>query len=537
MILEDRLVQLCEDIGSPFATSVANLLREKKWEALARLEVIPYDYTEADAYLLDASLAALFQKNVDLPTGVDRKLAAKTKWFESEAICYQTNRRFSNYRTGYYPDVSWRLVAFCDRVQNRIASILGRLPLDIQGRFGPGSVFEAAEKLGSSVRSLTAVDKTSCISGTRGAHELLSVPGLQDRITCPEKFGQERVVHTVRGSRWTSVPKNALLERSIALEPGLNVYLQLGVEVPLWDRLGALGIRKADAQSWHRYLAKHALTLGLATLDESMASDLWAAEAVRFLLAKAPLWLSLLESLRCSKMQVEGKWVHLEKFSSMGNGFTFPLQTILFYAITREVCGEDALVAVFGDDIICPRECAVDVMAALKWFGHKPNLKKSYHEGLFRESCGEDFFAGQPVRPHFVEHWPTEPLDWYSLSNGILRRAGHLRAFRGFALWCARQVPLRYRFGGPEELGDSVLHILKRRAVTRERHCIRQVRGLKRLTRRVNIDHFDSRDLLATVLLGAVSLSYSSRLSRTVAYAPTRGVSGWKAGWFTVLGA
>jgi hypothetical protein len=235
-------------------------------------------------------------------------------------------------------------------------------------------------------------------------------------------------------------------------------------------------------------------------------------------------------------MEVEGKWVLLEKFSSMGNGFTFPLQTILFYAITREVCGEDAIISVFGDDIICPQEKALDVMAALKWFGHKPNYQKSHHEGVFRESCGEDFFAGVAVRPHFVEQWPTEPLDWYSLSNGVLRRAGHLRAFRRFAVWCARQVPLAHRFGGPEELGDSVLHVLAHRGRFRLRDSIKTCKGLRHLPRRVDVCHFDSNDLLATVLLGAVSLSYSSMKGRSHAYAPTRGVSGWKSGWFTVFG-
>lgn len=533
-----RLQQLCADIGTPFAGKVGTLLSKRDWDSLATLEVNPHDYSSASpngvsAYAADVGLAALFVKNADLPTSFNRKKAALDRWWLSEKLCCATNARFGSYLTGYYPDVPPALLNFFDRVQKRVAAVLGPLPRTLRGVMGPGSVYEATDyEFGA--KSLTCADKTHSPAATAGLHELLQYPCFSDRYTDPCRFGVERDVTRVRGSRWSSAPKNAKTERAIAIEPGVNVYVQLGIETHLWDRLGRIGIYKATTQERHRHLAKQALSLGLATLDESMASDLWARNAVRFLLAKSPLWLSLLESTRCPLMLVEGKWVFLEKFSSMGNGWTFPLQTILFHSLVRELCGEDSIVSCFGDDIICPSVKAEEVMAALKFFGHRPNVEKSFWTGEFRESCGEDFFAGRAVRPHYLSSWPTDVPDWYALANGLRRRASS-RAHLAFAAWCVRRVPLQHRFGALEDhYGDSVL--LGRKPVTRTKNGLRQIRGLRYVGRVVHIDHFSGPSVLTAVLMGhSLTYRHTSNKSGPVGHLPTRGVSGWKSCWLTRL--
>lgn len=550
-VLKQRLLKLCADIGSPFASATASRLERNDWVGLASSGVEPQDYPEthfgAEQYHADAGLAALFSKNAALETGIDRKAASLSKWWDSERLCCHTNARFAQYLRGYYPGVDGRVVQFMHAVQRRIARILGPLPREIRGRLGPGSTFEAPDATFAQ-KSLTAADKVSVTAGTAAAIELTSYPCLQDRFTAPWLFEGDRLIRQVRGSRWSCAPKNALTDRSIALEPGLNVYYQLGIEERLWARLGDLGIYKATAQEVHRRLASLALQLGLATLDESMASDLWARNAVRFLLARAPLWLELLESTRCPVMRVGNQSVYLEKFSSMGNGWTFPLQTILFYALVREVVGEEGTVAVFGDDIICPVDRAEDVIAVLRWFGHKPNLAKSHYRGVFRESCGEDYFAGVPVRPHFLKTWPTDVPDWYRLANG-LRRRYRSRAFLAFAAWCVRQIPVGFRFGGPDSMnpregydplsgtwyqdkGDVVL--LGHRSVRRTRNWCHQIRGIKYVGREVDECHFSWQDVLTVTLMGS-SLVYrrSPKNGRPVSYLPTRGVSGWKTAWLT----
>jgi len=94
----------------------------------------------------------------------------------------------------------------------------------------------------------------------------------------------------------------------------------------------------------------------------------------------------------------------------MGNGFTFPIQTVIFASILRAVSrvflpGIQARshLAVFGDDLICSREIYRQVDRYLRLFGFRPNARKTFHEGGFRESCGTDWLYGQPVRPVFVK--------------------------------------------------------------------------------------------------------------------------------------
>jgi hypothetical protein len=90
----------------------------------------------------------------------------------------------------------------------------------------------------------------------------------------------------------------------------------------------------------------------------------------------------------------------------MGNGFTFPLQTLLFYSIclaSCEVSRAPEFVSVFGDDCLVPVEvvpCLTEFACDIGW---KMNSDKSYADGGFRESCGMDAYRGLGARPFFVE--------------------------------------------------------------------------------------------------------------------------------------
>jgi hypothetical protein len=104
----------------------------------------------------------------------------------------------------------------------------------------------------------------------------------------------------------------------------------------------------------------------------------------------------------------------LNKFATMGNAVTFPVESLVFLAISiaailtergeRVTLGAiKALagsVAVFGDDIIVPSDqSGAAVVEALESLGFKINVQKSFSEGNFRESCGVDAFRGQVVTP------------------------------------------------------------------------------------------------------------------------------------------
>jgi hypothetical protein len=240
------------------------------------------------------------------------------------------------------------------------------------------------------------------------------------------------------GNKVLFVPKTALIDRSIAVEPRMNVYAQLGLGAYLRLLLKTRAKLDLDTQNPNQDLAYEASLHGhLATVDLSMASDTIARELVRDLLPEG--WFNALDWCRSKQGFLDNSWFNYEKFSSMGNGYTFELESMIFYALTSSVCEHLGLVnhytRVFGDDIICPVEAVALLGEVLSYCGFRINQSKSYFSGVFRESCGADFFDGTNVRPHFCKEVPTDASSLYNLANGI-RRAS--RRF-GRGLYCDRK--------------------------------------------------------------------------------------------------
>jgi len=116
----------------------------------------------------------------------------------------------------------------------------------------------------------------------------------------------------------------------------------------------------------------------------------------------------------------------------MGNAFTFPLQTTIFACLVaaayrildikleRPDEHTDGNFAVFGDDIIVDHRAYGLVVRCLGILGFTVNREKSFNEGLFRESCGSDFFSGRNVRGVYVSRLLTDG-DVYSAINRLNR--------------------------------------------------------------------------------------------------------------------
>lgn len=254
------------------------------------------------------------------------------------------------------------------------------------------------------------------------------------------------------------------------MESSINIALQLAVGSHLKDLLKRRwGYDLRYGKESHMYAAQWASRTGShATIDLSSASDTVSYRLVELLLPRQ--WFELLDSLRAPATSVSGKRHYLQKFSSMGNGFTFELETLIFGAICRvvqrELGAEEDDTLVFGDDIIVPTRAARSVLALLRFFGFSPNERKTFLSGAFRESCGGDFFNGVPVRAAFIEELPDEPAKWISLANSLRRVAyadGGPASRRDFIrrawLRCLDNIPgdIR-RLRGPVHLEDIVIH-------------------------------------------------------------------------------
>lgn len=224
---------------------------------------------------------------------------------------------------------------------------------------------------------------------------------------------------TIRGSRLAFAPKNATVARCICTEPVLGIYYQLGFGAILEKLLlKNTGIRLDNQPSKNRELARlGSITGGYATIDLSSASDSMSTEMLRWALPRQ--WFYHLMELRSPYVSIGHEEVELKMVSSMGNGFTFPLQTMFFSAVVLasfRVHGLPPVMprgsvlgnwGVFGDDIIVPTTIAQSVIRTLNLFGFRENAKKTFVEGPFRESCGHDYYRGQNVRGVYIKRSVT----------------------------------------------------------------------------------------------------------------------------------
>lgn len=254
-----------------------------------------------------------------------------------------------------------------------------------------------------------------------------------------ETYGE---AHIVPGNRLSFVPKDDKISRSICTEPSLNMFAQLGAGHIIERRLlSAYGISMANQPFKNRELArKGSLGLGLITCDLSSASD---SLSLKMLESVLPRYVyNMLKFLRSPTALIRGATVELNMVSTMGNGFTFPLQTMLFSAVVMASFrargikpvyprGQDlGNWGVFGDDIICPDSIWPDVKRLLDILGFQINHSKTFVEGPFRESCGSDFFKGQNVRGVYVKRLQTKQdlfavinqLNLFSTRTGLILR-------------------------------------------------------------------------------------------------------------------
>ena len=214
----------------------------------------------------------------------------------------------------------------------------------------------------------------------------------------------------VEGSRLSCVPKNATISRTICTEPSLNMFFQLGTGRLIENRLRSYGIDLAKQPDLNRELARlGSLNGSFGTIDLSSASDSLSNKMLEWVLPEGIF--RHLFNLRSDKTQLpNGDWLELQMLSTMGNGYTFPLQTTLFACVviavykclglrvSKNVDGVGDTYGVFGDDIIVRREAYDFTCRVLSLLGFVVNSEKSFNEGAFRESCGADWYRGYDVR-------------------------------------------------------------------------------------------------------------------------------------------
>lgn len=394
----------------------------------------------------------------DLVPAETRREAAISKWIATEETNRATNVRLAERDPGYniLPRITYS--AFLKFARRLVSDVLGPLTDSIVlGSFSSGA--STSRRRTHSLPAMKYSDKADATSAVFPFVDLVlrEAPLLR-------RFGVFYSLNEVEGAELFTVPKKTDIDRCACKEPDFNMFLQKGVGQRIRSRLMRFGINLND-QSINRRLAHHgSLTGDLATLDLSSASDTISIEAVRALLPSD--WFEYLNDIRSQKVLVRGEMHRTEMFSSMGNGFTFELESLLFYAIVRTVTyfeGISGVVSVYGDDIICPSGAYDMVTWALHEFGFSVNASKSFATGPFRESCGGHYHHGEDVTPFYLKRYPTHLTDVIRVANQFRRWAttGGIRKYALPAMYnvwlsIAEHVP-KDLWGGYDLEVDTIL--------------------------------------------------------------------------------
>jgi hypothetical protein len=459
-LLFDVAMDLYESLNTPVSLSLAILLRYKDYEQLVRKSVSPFDYNEPSKFRDDYQAVSFLKKAPLKIEGVDPEAAARVKFLEAERACADTNARIRAFVSDPVKAASEPVRHAISAAMGKIANVLGSAVNAREWlyacRFGPGTFNHPVSKGLTSlydklqVRPSVSPDMVEVAAGL-----IMSQPHWARSVTDCEVEGfwpliKREDLTVTPGNKVAFVPKTAVTHRAIAIEPLMNVYAQLGLGTVMRRKLARVGIDLDDQAPNQRAALKGSLDGSLATIDLSSASDTVAKELVRLLLPEG--WFSVLDMTRSKVGYYEGNWLKYEKFSSMGNGYTFELETLIFWALVSSCVESLAIetdeVLVYGDDIVVPVAAYGLVEEVLTWCGFTLNKGKSFASGPFRESCGKDYYAGVDVRPFFVKELPYEIQTLFRLANGLrqtaFRRASSLGCcIRLFQSWrrVVRAIP------------------------------------------------------------------------------------------------
>jgi hypothetical protein len=433
---------LWESLDTPVTLGLWLRAKYGCWEDVISKRPNPLDYHDAVRFRSDYVACAFLRKYPGLPMNVNRKENALVKFFEAERACGLTNHRLRSYKRGLLTSNEAQVMRVLQRAQSKIAYILSDLDLNevFEGmRWGPGSTYSIGGPDVSAYRKFgTSPEVTEgCLPYAQAA--INSTPTWAQALlgTVNPCSVLRSAFQVVPGNRVTTVPKDARTDRVIAIEPTMNIYCQLGAGGAIRRRLAKLGLPLGKGQAHNAEMALYgSLTGAVATIDLSSASDTVSYELVKLLLPEE--WFDMLNAMRSPYVdnpRICGSLLRYEKFSSMGNGFTFELESLIFWAVCRaavDVLSDDPSgIRVYGDDIVVPTDSCDLLIKTLFFLGFDVNHEKSFSTSLFRESCGEHFFAGLDVRPVYVDKHLRTTTDVMALANQISYLALRFGDWRG----------------------------------------------------------------------------------------------------------
>jgi hypothetical protein len=385
--------------------------------------------------------------NTSALTERERADAAELEFLASNERCRVYNETFdpstfNGFIAAVLGEVSVMLHnVFCDSVNSiSLSNIAAFL------RVGPGASSDVRDRLGTFWKLMQGTISFSSVLVYQVYRACTHVSPLTHvaETTRRAMYGRHDFLNSL--AQFLSVPKTGEKNRGICKQPSGNMVLQLSTHEILVRLLKRwFDCNLENQQELNKNLAMlgslesfnmTTRTWNWCTLDLSEASN-FPSVIVRYLFPVAVVqWLVL---IRSTYIRVGKRTYEKHMLSTMGNGFTFSLMTLLLSAIVKVLYSFADLPeydtfanlhslgkkgdriktwAVYGDDIIVDRRVYGPLIKVLSALGFMVNDKKSFSEGPFRESCGGDYYHGYDVRPVFCQSLTTQ-ADIFSLINRL----------------------------------------------------------------------------------------------------------------------
>lgn len=265
-------LRTCESVGTARALACYLLAESESWDEYLDL---PSPDPESPHFADDYLVTEIMRKNPHLTTSYDPRKAAVDTWWASENQCSRTNEALKLYSQGAFGPLDRETNSLIDRARLIISNILGPLTrskleyAEENFRFGPGAT--------------SVVAGNDVITSKKYTCDMHVTPRLYPywKSIAPRSASN---VELRSYSKVTFVPKTSKTDRAIAIEPHLNIYVQLGIGALLRQRLKRYGIDLDHQAEINRRMASVAHIKGLATVDLSSASDTIASELIWLLL-------------------------------------------------------------------------------------------------------------------------------------------------------------------------------------------------------------------------------------------------------------
>lgn len=427
---KETAIGILQALDCSTALAVAIMIRYDDYTDYAALTIRTADFLDVNAFR-DAYFAYnLLRKLEGLTPSDDLDEASYKKYVSAELACRATNELFVKRSLGHlkFNGLVERVLFYARR---KIGDILAVSRIwEHDAGFGPG----ASSSCRGEYSHLLWKTATYPICNRNLWPSLRCY--IKDSVSYLSAITNVRVSASTslinpvyqEFNELTTVPKDFRSNRVIAIEPDGNIFYQKMLGKWIRCCLRAAGLDLNNRQPVNGRLAREgSINDRFATIDFESASDTVSYELVKDLLP-AYAFRQLDKSRSSHTMLPNGRLVKNAKFSSMGNGFTFELETLIFYSILygcyKELGIRDRLydspscnMSVFGDDVICLKQASEMFIQVCTAVGFKVNKEKTFTSGPFRESCGYDYYAGISVKPLRIKKLLKTDFDRIDLAN------------------------------------------------------------------------------------------------------------------------